>query len=478
MSPLPQVKAQLGESRPTSSLPGDTGTAFIVGLTDHGPVAEPQLIRSLAQYVDTFGPRVAYGTLYDTLDVAFHEGLDHAYVLRCVGPAAVVASKNLTNPASENTLKAVATSPGPWANTTEVAITEGVTGGTIHVRVSVAGVLKENSPELANNTAAVAWAANSAYIRLEDLGKGNPKVQTVTLAGGADDRTNVNSTVITAALVKFGADLGPGQVAVPGNTAEAVQNAIIGHCAEKLRVPVLDPVDTPTAATYVANAGALRGTEGAKQGGMFAPWDIAPGLSLGTTRIVPPCARQLGAMARVDGAAGTPDTAAAGPEGGKALYCIGLTQTFSREDRESLNNAGVNVSILDEGVPTTFGWRSLADPVNQRGYLPLSTARLAMGLAFGARSVLRKYLFFRKLDPNGKTKANAKTDIENEVIKPAYSAEAIYGLTESEAAEVTVEQEVNPTDGSIGRLTATLGFVPTEFAEVIELTVTETNEAL
>lgn len=474
---LPQVKAQLGEDRPTKSLPSDTGTALLVGLADHGPVGVPTLIRSLAQYVDTFGPRVAYGSLYDTLDVAFHEGLDHAYVQRCVGPAAVVASKNLANSSSETTLKAVATSAGAWANSIEVAIVEGVTEGTFHIHISYSGTLKESSPELADNTAAVAWAANSDYIRLEDDAKGDPKVQSVTLASGADDRENVDATVFEEALSNFGADLGAAQVAIPGNYAEAVQEAIIAHCAANLRIPVLDSEDTEEAEPLIANAGTLRSTDGAKQGAIFAPWDIAPGISLGTTRTVPPCARQLGAMARVDAESGTPDTAAAGPEQGKARYCIGLSQKFSEADQEALNDAGVNVSILDEGTPTTFGWRSLADPVNDRGYLPFSTARLATSLAYGAKAVLRRYLF-KKLDDQGTTRTNAQTDIQNEVLKPAYEAKALFGATEAEAAGVEVTQAVNPTNGSIGSLSAVLAFVPTEFAEVIELTVTETNEAL
>jgi phage tail sheath protein FI len=474
---LPQIKARLGESRPTTSLPGDTGTAFIVGEADRGRVDAPVLIRSLAEYVDNFGPRVTYGWLYDELDVAFNEGLDHAYVVRTVGPAAVTASKNLVNSSSENTLEGKAVSPGAWANKVEVAVVAGVTEGTFHIHVSYGGTLEESSPELADNAAAVAWAAaNSSYVRLKDLGKGDPKVQTVTLASGADDREHVTTAVIEEALEKFTPDLGPGQVAVPGNSAEAVQLAVAAHCEATMRVPVLDPEDTGNPETLIANCGALRGAAGAKQGAIFGPWDIAPGIALGTTRTVPPSARQLGAMARVDATTGSPDNAAAG-DLGKARYVIGLSQTFSDSDREALNDAGFNVSIIDEGVPTTFGWRTLADPVNERGWLPLSTARLMVGLGAGAKKVLKRSLF-KKLDAGKHTVFKAQGDIENEVIKPAYEAEALYGATEAEAAQVTVTQQVNPTNGAIGSLTATLVAIPTEFDEDIELVVVETNQSL
>ena len=475
---LPQVNPRLGESRPTTSLPGDTGTAFVVGPADRGPVDAPVLIRSLAEYVDIFGPRVSYGWLYDVLDVAFNEGLDHAYVVRTVGPSAVTSSKNLVNASSENTLEVKAASPGAWGNKIEVAPVAGVTEGTFHIHISYGGSLLADgvSPELADNAAAVAWAANTSYIRLKDLGKGDPKVQSVTLASGADDREHITTAVIEEALARFTPDLGPGQVAVPGNFAEGVQLAIGAHCGATMRVPVPDFEDTGNAETLIANCGALRGSSGVKQGGTFGPWDIAPGIALGTTRIVPPCARQLGAMARVDAATGSPDNAAAG-DLGKARYVIGLTQTFSDAEREKLTDAGYNVSIIDEGVPTTYSWRTLADPVNERGWLPLTTARLMVGLGAGAKKVLKRYMF-KKLDETGHTVSNAQGDIENEVVKPAYEAEALYGATEAEACQVTVTQQVNPTNGAIGKLTATLVAVPTEFAEEIELVVVETNKAL
>jgi hypothetical protein len=181
-------------------------------------------------------------------------------------------------------------------------------------------------------------------------------------------------------------------------------------------------------------------------------------------------------MARVDAATGSPDNAAAG-DLGRAQYVIGLAQAFSPSDREALNDAGFNVSIMDEDIPTTMGWRTLADPVAEPGWTPLSSARLMLGLGAGAKKILKRYLF-KKLVASGTTVGHAKTDIENEVIKPAYEDEALYGLTEAEAAQVTVTQDVNPTNGAIGSITATIVAIPTGFAEEIELVVVETNQTL
>lgn len=473
---LPGIISKIGEALTRRSLPSDTGAAFVVGLAERGPVDASVLVRSLTQYVNVFGNRVAYGTLYDTLDVAFREGLDHAYVVRRVGPAAKISSNKLTDGA-ENTLEVLASSPGEWGDNIKVKVVAGAEGN-FKLEVYFEETLVESSPELADNTEAVAWAAaNSAYITLTDLGGGDPEAeQTVSLEGGEDDRENVDSEVIAAGLALFTPDLGVGQVAVPGNSAEAVQTAIMEHCEATERVAFLDPEDTGEAETLIANAAALRTVVGARQSAMFASWDIAPGITSGTTRTVPPCARQLGAVARVDAQTGDPSTAAAG-DLGKAEYVTGLAQDFSDEDREALNDAGVNVSILEEDVPTTYGWRTLANPVTEAGWLPLSSARLMISLASGARGVLKRYLF-GKLDPQGKTVSKAEGAIVNEVTKPAYEAGALYGDTEAEAVTVTVEPEISPTDGSVGKLIATIVARPSKFAEVIELTVIETDEAL
>lgn len=473
---LPGIISKIGELIGGKSAPSDTGTAFVIGLADRGPVNVPVLVRSITQYITTFGPRVSWGALYDALDVAFREGLDHAYVVRCVGPAAKTAVGKLTDGAA-NTLEVLASSPGEWGNSIKVEVLAAA-AGNFKLHVLFEGELVEASLELADNAAAIAWAAaSSAYITLKDLGGGDPEAaQAVELAEGADDRANVNAEVITEGLEAFSPDLGPGQVAAPGNTAEAVQTALLAHADAMERIALPDPEDTGTVETLVANAAALRSLTGARQSALFVAWDVVPGIAAGTTRTVAPSARQLGAMARVDAQTGNPNTAAAG-ELGKARYATGLSHEFSDADRETLNDAGVNVSIVDEGVPTTYGWRTLADPVTEPGWVPLSTARLMISLASGAKKVLKRYLF-AQLDEQGKTVAKAEGAIVNEVTKPAFEDGALYGETEADACSVTVEQEVSPTDGSVGKLTATLVARPSGFAETIELTVVETNEAV
>jgi phage tail sheath protein FI len=427
----------------------------------------------MAQYVSKCGARVSYSSIYDTLDIAFDRGLNQAYFVRCVGPAAVTAQKNLVDGASENTLEVFATSPGEWANTIVVEVVAGVAEGHFKIRVLEGEALAESSPELVDNTAAVAWAAaSSALITLKDLGKGDPKVQKITLAAGADDRASIDADVIADGLALLTPDLGPGQVAVPGNSAEDVHLAVIAHCDATERNPFLDDEDTDDYSDIVAAAVALRSADGARQAALFDPWDIAKGVAPGTTRTVPPCGRQLGAVAAVDAQTGNASEPAAGDNGKarKGGLVIGLARVRSDAEREALNDAGVNVSIVEDGLPTTYGWRTLADPISDRRWLPLNVARVMTGIAYEAKAVLRKYLF-KRTDAQGKTRGEAEGAIENDVIKPLYEGNALFGATEADAASVTVTQDVNPTDGTIAKLEADIGASPVEFAEQIPINV-------
>jgi hypothetical protein len=468
MSPAPGVLSSIGEDVIRRSIVGDTGSAFVVGVAEKGSVTEPMLITSRHKITPTIGEPVPNSALHRTLDVAFREGLDYAIVVRAVGAAHKTASKKLVD-GEADTLEVLASSPGAWGNGLEVAVIAGTTGGTFHLAVSIVDELKEKSPELADNDAAVAWAAaSSKLISLKSLGGGDPDVQSVTLTGGDDDADSVDAAAITEALKLFTPDLGFGQVAAPGYTAESVHAAVMAHCETHNRDHVLDGVDTDDVDALVGDGTARRALTGNRKGAGFVPWDIVS-VAQGATVKVPPCARQLGRIAAVDRVTGNPNQPAAG-EYGRASYVIGLTQTYSEADRERLNEAGWNVSIIDEGQVTTYGWRTFADPVTERAWLTFSGARQGLSMAAHARRVLKRYMF-KQLDGDGETRGNAEGAIINEVHAPARRNKAVYD------SGVTVTQEINPEDGTVGKLEATQWLQPTKYAEVIELTTVVTNDA-
>jgi hypothetical protein len=74
------VSTGTGGRPPGASI--DTGTAFIIGEAASGPYGTVQKITSLSQFVSLYGARDADSPgLYDTLDRAFQQGLEQAYVV-------------------------------------------------------------------------------------------------------------------------------------------------------------------------------------------------------------------------------------------------------------------------------------------------------------------------------------------------------------------------------------------------------------
>lgn len=472
MSVLPTTEVTIGEHVPRSFTPGSTDTGFVVGLAERGPVDEPVLITSLGHYITVFGERVAYGALYDTLDVAFRDGLGHVYVQRLVGPEAKAATGKIKDGAGEeakDTLQIDAVSPGEWGDDIDWKVSAGGGEGTQRITITYDGSVVEVSPDLADNSEAIAWASTSSYIRLTDLEEGNMTNSEGSLSGGDDDRAEVDAEVVNEGAGSFPADLGPGQLAAPGYTTEAVHIALVGHAALNMRTPILDGEDTATAANLTADAGALRAQAEGRRAGFFVPWVEVPGVTTGTVRTVPPSAVMLGLIASADRQNGHSNVAVAGPAG-KSSYAIGVSRTYSDSDRGDLNSAGANVLVMDEGQVTCMGYRTLANPVTNTNWLPLSNARLAMQLGYGTKQVLKR-VQFANLDAQEETRAKAEGLVVTDVITPVFQARAIFGTSPEDACQIVVEQDVNPSDGSIGKLTGSLAFKPTKFNERTEFTV-------
>lgn len=466
---IPGVITRSGED-PTSSSPAvDIGTWFVTGLAERGSITEPVLIRSISEYGTKLGARVTYGLLYDSLQTFFEEGGAEAYVGRVVGPTPVTATATAKTGGGESTLKISATSPGAWGNDIDVVIAASEGNNTYTVKYL--GTVVEESPAVADNTAAVTWAAGSDYVRFEDLGKGDPAAATKELASGDDDRANITEAQWTAALALFAADFGTGQVSAPGHTTAEGQTKVLLHGETHNRVAVLDGTDTHTVATLKSQATTLRALATARYGGLFAPWAVIPGLTTGTTRTVPYSAVEAGLMARNDGLGLNPNEPASG-ENGIARYATGLSQVaWTDTERGELNDAGVNVALIKFGKPRTYGYRTLVNPLTLPTFVALSNARLTAFIKAKAAVIGER---FKDKQIGRKTPAKFGTAIEGEVLKPLLDDEALFGDTESEAYEVVIGEPVNTTE-SIGerKLAAKARVVESTFAEVIEIDIVQ-----
>jgi hypothetical protein len=344
--PAPDVTINIIDA-PTPPAPASaTGTAFIVGLSDRGSagttaVLKPtDVITSKGDFDARYGTRQTYnGPEYDAMEAFFAEGGSRLFWSRKVGPAAVKASAAI--PAAGTKFTAVAKGPGASYNVVTVAVASGV------ITVKDGATIVEVSPALADVVSAQAWAtASSQYIDITPVGSGAlSDSPAVALASGNDDRVNVTDVQIQAALDRFARDLGPGQVALPGDGRQLAYTMIATHARDKNRMAVADAPDTPTYTNVTALAASTRalGRELARHIVLLDPWLYAPGSGTSTQRTVPPSGVFMGRAAVNDAAPGsTPNRAIAGP---RATSNFATSVKYSRTDaeRSALADAGVTV---------------------------------------------------------------------------------------------------------------------------------------
>lgn len=472
----PGVQIQVLTTPPPRSAPTDTGVWFVAGLTDQGFADRPVLITSMSDFTRLFGARVSYSILYDALDLFFHEGGSQAYVARVVGPGAVIASRNLVDNAAATSLVVKAFGPGvPAAGALKVAVVAPTGGGVFQISVYDANnVLLENSGDLTTQADAVAWSQNSQYVRIT-LGASAlvPVVGGANvinpLTGGNDDRGAITDAQWLAALNLFTKDLGPGNVSAPGRTTTNGYTQLADHAFANNRVALLDAVDTPTTATLLAAVTAAKTTGHGQYAAYFAPWVVTPGVTPGTTRTVPPSGLVAGRMAATDASNG-PGVPAAGSLG-ISSYGTALSQVaWDDTTRDTLNTAGVNVIRMLFGDPTIYGYRSLADPVNNPYWVPLGTVRYLMGLAARAWAVGQQFMF-DQIDGQGHT-ISAYQGALVSLCQADWTAGEIYGSTPGEAFNVDTGPGINtPAVLAGNELRAAISVRPSPMAELVTIQI-------
>jgi hypothetical protein len=450
-------------------------------MAERGSSTEAVTCRNLAQFVEHYGEFVSYGSLYSSADVFFREGGSVLNITRVVGPAAVKATVTIKNAAAENTLKVIASSYGEWGNNLKIKTT--VNAGKFKYFIYENGLQKEESPELATNEAAVAWAkVNSKLIRLEDLAHGIPTaVAETALTTGADDHTNATDTQWEASInTSFPRSMGPGQISMPGRTTEAAYKAQLNHAYANNRIALLDSADTATVATHITNAqiGRALGAPGTK-GGLFVNWHVVPGLAQGTTRSVPPSCVEAGILGRLASEGFSPNKPGAGEKYGWSRYTIELTQVaWTEKQREELNNEGCNASIMKEGVAQFMGFRTMANPATNQTWLLLSNARLYMEIAAKANVIAERYVF-EEIDGKGLVFAKLNGELVG-MLQP-YFPVSLFGQTFEEAVLVNTGEQVNTAQTIAERqINAVIELKMNPFGERVTIYVSKvaTNEGL
>jgi phage tail sheath protein FI len=459
---LPGVTISRRDTPPARGADTDTGKWLVCGIADRGPEVPTEVI-SLDQFESVFGPRLAsYSTLYDSLYEFFEEGGARALVSRVLGPAAAYATKNLLDSSAAVALVATAKSKGDWGNNLEIEVTH-PTGTTFQLLITLSDVLVETSAEFATTTDAVEWSEFSDYITLtQGASTNDPAVAAAAaLAGGEDDHANAVDAHWLAALNRFTKDYGPGQVSYPGRTTGTAHAQLIAHAEDKGRVAILDGADTATKATLTAAAAAARVVEGSRSAGLFAPWITVPGITQGTTRTVPPSSLAAGIMARNDGNGLSPNIAAAG-DLGQSQNALGLSQAaWSDDDREDLNDAGVNVVRELYGGYRVYGARTLTDPTTDAAWLWLANARYYSDAVARGGAIAEEFLFSQL---NGATISEFQGALMGEFL-PDYTAGPLLAPPEVDVSGNTAETMAD------GQLLAVLSVVIAPTAERVSLEI-------
>lgn len=436
---------------PPRNVPTATDLLFVAGTSDKGPL-KPVLINSMQDFINNFGSRQTYSVLYDSLEGYFREGGSRAYVSRVVGPAAVSASVALDGSAAggPTSLTVTAKGPGAYGNTLRVTVVGGgtTTPYTITISDTVLGTL-EVSPSLADQNAAVAWAQSSAWVDIT-LGAeaSNPvAVANAALTLGNDDRASITDAQWLAALNRFTRDLGPGQVAAPGRTTTTGQAQVRDHAANNNRFGLIDLVDTITVSTLTSAVTALRGTND-RFAAAFAPWCTIPGLTAGTSRIIPPSTIVAAKIANMESKGGSPNKPAAGYPEGLLSYVTGFSQnafddgTGQDVTRDTMYSAGINQLVNRYARLQVFGWRTMTDPNgSNQDWVNAGNARLNMAIVARALSIAENYIL-DEIDGEGRLFKTFQGELTG-MLSGFYALGSLYGPSPEEAFLVDVGPSVN-----------------------------------
>lgn len=429
----------------------DTGQAFMVGGAERGPAAAV-LVRSPNDYRLRFGERTGGSLLSDAVGAYFAEGGGTLYVSRAIGTGATTAS------APFGTLTARAASAGTWGNDVDVTAVAPTSlgermrrpraaGDPVVVSVLYQNVEVERSYTIASADELVAWAQEHSNVVTFAKGADNllPAAGvTAALTGGTAGAT-VDAAAIEAALDRFEYALGPGQTLAPGLTSTGVHKALIEHAEATRRCALLDLPDSPDPVALGAAVAAVQDTTGVRFTAAFAPWALYPGPA-GAQVTIPYSPIEAALIAQADRATSNPNQPAAGAMG-ISRQALGLSQEFSDDEREALNEAGVCMAKLVYGDVRTYGYRTAAGP-DDLNWLWFGNSRVVMAVAHEADAVAESYVL-RQIDGRRQLFAALETELRGVCLRH-FNSGALYGDTPADAFTVDTGEQVNTID-SIAR---------------------------
>lgn len=430
--------------------------AFLAGYAGWGPTNTPVEIFSWQDYVRKFGGFNANSYLDAAVYALFNLfGGRKAVISRAVGASAAVATKTLVDRAGSpvDTLRVDAKYASSYFDDLKVEVQNGTTANTVKllftsVKLQALGFLPEVFDNFTIGTNDITEVnQKSKLVTLTNLASATaspnnrPAVSAAALlTGGTDDFAGVTSGKIVSAIAAFAdVNLGGGQVAAPGYSADAVLAGLKAHAELYQRFAVYDSVIGDDVSEILAHDYSAARSSYA---GLYYPWvQCLEFNGSGLKKFYPPSIFALGACAQVDRTEGVHKA----PANVSALGAIDVerntdgTPMFSDSARTALNEKQINViaPIGTEGIKL-YGARTFYSTgetrvqfVHQRRVLNLLYYTLKLGLTWATFSVVGPKLF-----------RDLRSSASN-FLRSMYRAGAFYGATEQEAFVVTCDESNN-----------------------------------
>lgn len=457
----------------------DVSTRFEAVISQRGPVGIPVIGISWAQLRSKLDDHAAFTTLR-AIASYFDEGGTRAVTSRVVGPTARTATLALRDAGARTVLtltaaglgtvggrSVLAQAPGDWAHGIRATIVNG-TGNDRVVTITLDGAVLATGT--CRDEGDLQDLAQLSGLLLGPIGAGAWPVVAIRdqpLAGGDDDRANITVREVTAALDAFDEAVGPGSVCASGWTSVDAHTALAAHARAGLdghnRFARADMPDVASASTLIAHAAQIRALDDARYIQLLAGWPQI--LVAGVTITVPPSGVHTGREARTDRESGPGPGQPCSWSFGEYVTPVGVSQTWSRADREAMTDTGITIIVQDgEGRIYAEDAITAADPVEFEQYAEVAGMRVTMAIHNEARAALRQRVQ-QTLDGHDHVAAATKGDLDVICLK-WYGRDALRGATSQEAFATSVEA------GSRS-LTGNLQLRPSDSAKTVDLSITQ-----
>lgn len=472
------TSVQAGRSNP--GVP--SGRFQIGGITAAGPTVGSTVVRSLAQYVQVYGPRSASSvSMYDAAQLFFEEGGGELVVTRVVGPNAMPASVDLQDRADTplTTLRVQSVERG--LSNLSVRVTDQASTYTLEVLAGTDVVERWAGLTTSGDAAAIAtgsdWVTVTGIPAATPAPNNKPKAGTYPLTGGTDDRAAVDTAVIATALHAGGTLATGGAVAMPGWAAADAAEALVPVAKAHRQVALLATTANATPVEAQATADNLTGMQDGDHAGLFYPWVVVPDGA--RRRLVDPTAYVAAARSRAHTTTGYWRVPAG--EQSRVEWAVDTAPVIDVETNDVLAGHRVNGLTTIYGVPRLYGWQSLS--LNPE--LGLLSARDTLNsLVLGVERVLEPFVF-GTIDGRGHF-TSAVEAVVTGVLSPVADAGGLYarvnpaGDVLDPGYRVTVDATNNNAD-TLARnelyVTAAVRLSPTAqliYAEVVKVALGST----